>query len=70
MVVAAAIIRLSRALSDVNSYIRKAKKTIRRGKFSQKHNYEFYIHGSVHHYNCSKINTNKMTLMDYPLFHG
>ena len=29
-----------------------------------------YIHGSVHHYNCSKINTNKMTLMDYPLFHG
>ena len=30
----------------------------------------FYIHGSVHHYNCSKINTNKMTLMDYPLFHG
>jgi len=29
-----------------------------------------YIHGSVHHSNCSKINTNKMTLMDYPLFHG
>jgi len=21
-------------------------------------------------FNCSKINTNKMTLMDYPLFHG
>ena len=28
--------------------------------------YLFYIHGSVHHYNCSKININKMTLMDYP----
>ena len=22
----------------------------------------FFIHGSVHHYNCSKMNTNKMTL--------
>jgi len=30
----------------------------------------FYIHCSVHHYNCSKIITNKMTLMDYPLFQG
>jgi len=29
-----------------------------------------YIHCSVHHCNCSKIITNKMTLMDYPLFHG
>jgi len=31
---------------------------------------KFYIHCSVHHYNCSKIITNKMTLMDYPLFQG
>ena len=23
----------------------------------------------MHHYNCSKINTNKMTLLDYTLFH-
>ena len=30
----------------------------------------FYIHCSVHHYNCYKIITNKMTLMDYPLFSG
>ena len=30
----------------------------------------FYIHCSVHHYNCTKIITNKMTLMDYPLFQG
>ena len=26
---------------------------------------KFYIHCSVHHYNCSKIITNKMTLVDY-----
>jgi len=30
----------------------------------------FYIHCSVHHYNCSKIITNKMTLLEYPLFQG
>jgi len=32
--------------------------------------YMFYIHCSVHHYNCFKIITNTMTLMDYPLFLG
>jgi len=32
--------------------------------------YLFYIHCSVHHYNCSKIITKKMTLLDYPLFQG
>jgi len=31
---------------------------------------KFYIHCSVHHYNCFKIITNTMTLMDYPLFSG
>ena len=30
----------------------------------------FNINCSVHHCNCSKIITNKMTLMDYPLFQG
>ena len=30
----------------------------------------FYIHCSVHHYNCFKIITNTMTLVDYPLFSG
>jgi len=31
---------------------------------------KFYIHCSVHHYDYSKIITNKMTLVDYPLFQG
>jgi len=30
--------------------------------------HKFYIHCSVHHYNCSKIITNNMALLDYLYF--
>jgi len=46
-------------------------KKLNNGQIPKKENcVKFYIHCSVHHYNCSKIITNKMTLLDYPLFQG